>query len=348
MIGIAVGSQDLKVMVIEKNSIKEEEDVLTMPNNEDGLSKIMALAGPNGLPIVLAGNRRWAKTLAYALAEHGKQVRYISPPKTERGQKVAQAKFLRNALLSGAKGRPFFEEKFGKKYAEEPVSYPWVELAMRVPILNNDLRRCKHRILNTLRVLFPELVSLGTKLWGKKALAALREQEYAYFYQRYEMDKRRSLSRYVPDAKQADAKRELAGLLAELQDIQDKLEKLKEEIDRVTRSHPVVQMFSGSDSAKLLALLIGWRTWGKTKKDFRVLRNYAGLAVTRLDSKGKPRISRERPAIRTALYFLLRTSEGEQIIEDAAARLDRELKPRPKRMEILLKEIWRRCLKETA
>lgn len=218
-----------------------------------------------------------------------------------------------------------------------------MELVSKIVIAADDLRRSKHRILNELRLIFPELVSLGTKLWGKKAAAALEEGRFDYF-RNYGLELNESLARFMPGDEIRQAREKLPGLFAELRQIEARERELLSEINALVRNHPIVQMFSGSDSAKRLVLLIGWRKWGSTKRDFRQLRKYAGLAVSRIDAKGNPRISRERPAIRTNLYFLLRTREGKRIIEEAEVRLDRELKKRPKRMEILLKEIWRNYL----
>jgi len=207
----------------------------------------------------------------------------------------------------------------------------------------NDLRQCKHRMINSLRIIFPELISLGNKLWGKKALEALEKSDFAFF-QHYGLELEKSLASYVPQLEKDSAHKALRALLKELRDIEQREDASNAEIERLSSGHAIVEMFPGSDSARRLALRIGWRNWGFTKRDFRKLRGYAGLSVSRIDSKGNPRISRERPEIRKALFFLLRTAEGKRIITEAEERLGREKMKRPKRMEILLKEIWKRCL----
>ncbi len=358
MLGIAVASQELKVLIHKEEpvpeSIEEEdgnsekgEDVLVLPYSEQGLATVLGMA--DGDVIVLAGNHSWAKPLAYALTRHGKEVRYVTPRKAERGQILSQVKFLQNALARGVTGKPFTSEQYQPHASgptEDAVAHPWVELDNRYVVVMNDLRRAKHRIINSLRVIFPELVGLETKIWGKKALAALEDEDFRYF-RKHGLDYSVSLGRYFPEVEQAKARHELKDCLAKLRDVESDKARVNAEIDRITCGHSIVKMFDGSDSAKRLALLIGWRNWGRTRQDFRGLRKYAGLAVSRVDSKGNPRISRERPAIRTCLYFMLRTNEGKRIIEEAKARLGRELKKRPKRMEILLKEIWRECLQDS-
>ncbi|MBI2577422.1 MAG: hypothetical protein HYV77_01105 [Candidatus Wildermuthbacteria bacterium] len=151
----------------------------------------------------------------------------------------------------------------------------------------------------------------------------------------------------MPAAKQAEAASQLhkeLGMLAEFNILQ---RDLRERIKAETEGHAIVEYFGGTFSAQVLALLIGWRRWGEGRKQgFRALRSYCGLAVTRVDSSGKPRISRVRPEIRTALYWLFATSKGKEVVSEAMERrADKSKKPgRPKRMEALLLAVWRDCL----
>jgi hypothetical protein len=367
MIGVAVASQNFKVLVPEewelngnnKTNVDDEDQdekndsVLEFPADKSGMMQLLDLAKDHDdWTIVIAGNYNWAKPLASGLVRFGAEVRYVAPRRAERGAVQSQVRFLKNALANGVRGRQFFGERhktlFPPQNGNEEIAHPWIELDNRRVVVMDDLRRVKHWIINQLRVIFPELISLETKLWGKKAMEALVQGNYAFFRERYELDYSDSLGRYMSGYDQEQAKTELSRLWGELATIVEQEKALDAGIKRVTGGHAIMSMFEDSDSARRLTLLIGWRTWGRTKDDFRQLRKYAGLAVSRIDSKGKPRISRERPSIRTNLYFFLRTSEGKRIIEEAAVRLGREVKTmkRPKRMEILLKEIWRRCLQD--
>lgn len=198
MLGVAVGSQDL--IVVRPNEVQPEiafaaesngdqdddrsdqrDQMLVLPYNDEGLQTLLGMADGT---VILAGNRHWAKALAYAIQHHGVDVRYVAPRKAERGQVRSYAKFLQIALAHGVTGKPFFGARYKiytKTTAEDAVQHPWVELAAKTVIAANDLRRCKHRILNEMRLIFPELLNLGTKLWGKKSVSALQEMNFGYF-----------------------------------------------------------------------------------------------------------------------------------------------------------------------
>jgi len=109
--------------------------------------------------------------------------------------------------------------------------------------------------------------------------------------------------------------------------------------NEITEGQCITELFNGNFSARLLTLQIGWRKWEK----FEHLRSYVGLSLTRVDSKGRLRISRVRPEIRTVLYFLLKTNVAKEIISEKMRKLKREKVRLPKRMEWLLEYIWKNC-----
>lgn len=336
MIGVAVGSQNLKIVIPGQ----EDEEV---SYNREGVGKVVETASGNGKCVVLGGNRRWAETLAYSLKEKGLEVRYLG--RIEGGnQQKGNAGSLKKALENNFKGRLFFgnsQLRDKRVNGDEESDHPWLVLAHRYEKINDDIRRAKHRTLDALRLLFPELLALDSaKLWSKKRRAALQKPDWTVF-KADGYDHQESLGQYVPADKQAEAVQVLKQSLFNLKEIEDKKEQLKEEITAVIADHPVVKAYNSSFSAMMLVLLIGWRSWGTTKKKgWLPLRSYAGLAVNRVDANGKPRISRKRPLIRTVTYHLLKTSRGKDVVAVAMARRSLEKANRVKRIEYVLRDVW--------
>lgn len=111
MVGVAVGSQDLKVVCSEKKLSSEEApneidpadesadddgDVLVLPYNEQGLQTLLGIADGT---VVIAGNRLWAKPLAHALLHNGRNVRYIAPPKGRAGTGTFANQFFERSII---------------------------------------------------------------------------------------------------------------------------------------------------------------------------------------------------------------------------------------------------------
>lgn len=333
MLGVAVHSRHL--ILVNKN---EERKV---SYDSSGIQEILNAAKQDDGIVILAGNRKWAKALAYSLQGQGLKVRYLGLPGKPRGKKMSAAAFLKIALEKGLKGYSFFRTGI------EEHPHPWVEKAKEYFILEDDIRRVKSRIREELRLLCPEAMQNPQKLWTKKALEALKEALSTNSWQRLieiisekHIPSGQLLSNWVPEEEKEKAKREILSMLEELKEKKAKEAQIKLEIEELAQGHPIVEMFGGTFSSSLVACLIGWRKW-----KWRHLRNYCGLSVKRLDSKGNLRIDRKHPETRTAIYQLLKSKKAKQIVAAGLKRRGRTRAPRPKIIEILLKAIWKECLK---
>ncbi len=156
--GVAGASQ---AIVLVRPGAKDKK----LPMSEKGLKEVLAQSAP-GETIVLAGNSNWLTAFAHGLQSHGRAVRFLPSPMKERGQRQSHAAMLGAALEHGIVGRPFFRD--GKSSAEAEVPHPWVEMANQYFLLLDGIRQAKHRVLNALRILYPELVAIGDKLWGQR------------------------------------------------------------------------------------------------------------------------------------------------------------------------------------
>jgi hypothetical protein len=305
-----------------------------VPYNLSGAKEIKKLAEDK--IVLLAGNWKWAKTLAYFLKDQGFEIRYLPLPQKARGTKMSAKSQLKKALEQKIKGRPFFSSL----KTQQP--HPWLSKARQYLLLKDDIRRVKLRIIDRLRLICVEVMENPQKIWTKKGRKALIEQDWEKLIKiaTGKYPKEKLLIEFIPSDEKAKATEELSLLLDELERLEEKEIQLKEEIMEMTKGHKISLMFDGSFSATVLALLIGWRKWQK----FRHLRSYCGLAVKRIDSRGKLRISRVRPETRMTLFLLMRTKKAKEIVSEGLRRRGRERAPLPKRMEILLKEIWKNCL----
>jgi len=348
-IGVAVGSQKLKIVFPDA-----EMETETVGHNQAGIEQIMTAFAQDGRNhLVISGNRRWSEALAYSLQARGVTPRYLGR-EGGKGEKGGNDRFLKKALSKGVIGRNFFREPHPVDVAKEAESnHPWVMLANEHERLNDEIRRFKHRALDALRLIFPELLTLGSKCWGVKYRRLFQECRWDELAQ-YGLDYRESLGQAVPVVKRRAAEEDLKTALFDLKMIEEKRERTKEAVAELVDSHPVVQAYNESFSAMMVILLIGWRSWGVNKKGWLRLRSYAGLSVSRLDSNGKPRISRKRPPIRTNIYHLFGSGRGKKIIEKALnARRERKREEglgeselsevklrRVKRIEAILRDIW--------
>lgn len=350
-----------------KNGTDEWEQKLIANAQADkhGVSEIFSL---NPKTVVIVGNREWGTPLAYFLQEHtsnGLEIHYIGKPR-EKGKKIDFKKYLQNALESGMTGHPFLAEQLPKT---EEINHPWYRVAHEYLRAINEVRRAKHLVLSTLSILFPEVVKpsgiemkkgqpiphpVPPGIWNKN-MKGVRENP--------DPDLLQSESS-VPDAVRTLAKKSLGkSLPAEVRTRYTRLhqeylanltawemnaEEAMARLKVFVREHPMAQAFPTAESAIVLCALIGWRTW----QDWRELRSFAGLAVTRLDAKGNMRISRVRGEIRQYAYLLLKSTIGKEMVSelDLRAKLAKE-RGTPirhmnvKRIEKLLKELRKRFLK---
>lgn len=343
MIGVAVGSQDLKL-------VRLGQEPLELPYNKVGLNQILEARDQDG-KVLLSGNRRWAEALVCSLHAQGVEVRYVGSPKKKAGEKLNNAKLLKMALETGFIGQLFLIRETTIRFpAQEESSHPWVQLANEYDLANDDIRRAKHRVLDCLRTIFPELLALEQKLWGKKILYALRQLDWQFFL-KHELCYADSLGQNVSETRRKECERKLLEELTQLQLVEEKKEERKEKIIGLMENHPVTQAYNGSFSAMLVLCFVAWRSWGTNKKSRLALQHFAGLVPKMLDAKGKRRISGERPLIRVNLYHLLKTTRGQEVVQAAADRLgkrlgkavDGDIRKSMKlveRLEYILRDIW--------
>lgn len=339
VIGVAVASQELHLVDLST------EKPLTLVYSNAGLQAILA-ASNLGDTVLIAGNKRWAKALAYALRANDRQVNYLSSPKQSRGAKQNHAGFVRKALEKEFLGRSFFREQ-----TASPELHPDVVMGNDYFLLMNEMRRIKHRVINAIRLCFPEVLALGDKLWTKKRAESLRSCHWHDF--ELEIGSRRadSIAQFVPALEAKEAEVAIMDLMAQIAVKEAEGESLKDGVYAKTKDHPVAKFLGGSPTAHLVALFLGWRTWGTKRNSptgFRGLRHFVGLDVSRMDAKGKMRISRSRPNVRTAIFWALKTATAKEALAPfvSARKEGGQRTSFVKRIERLLLRIWQECLKE--
>lgn len=323
-----------------KISIVIPDEIIEHEYNQQGLDYLLRQTEKIGAKrILICGNWRWALPAARYLIEKGKEIRYLALPKKGRGKKMPLEKTLIRAMEKNLSGRPFFREE------KEQAPHPWVIKVNEYFKIKGDQRRIKLRINDRLRILVPEAFAGSiNKVFTKKGRKTLKFRDWTGLIELTSgkaFIKENLLINFIPKEEIFKLQNEVDELLKGLEDLEEKIEFLKREISAMVEDHPISQMFDGALTAKLLACLIGWRDW----PEFRVLRSYCGLALTRIDSKGKLRISRIHPQIRAILFQMMKIKRVQEIVEGKLRELGRKKAPLPKRMEILLKEIWKECLK---
>ncbi|KKR18054.1 MAG: hypothetical protein UU65_C0003G0060 [candidate division CPR2 bacterium GW2011_GWC1_41_48] len=345
--------------------VKDDEEI-QVANDHAGLREVEKAAKKSGVSrIVFVGNKRWATPLAYSLRARGFEIFYISikTDGNKRGPAGSVEKTLKSALNMGMSGFSFFGGLNHAKTASEHEPFI-VQLAKRYLELTNEGRRIKHDILDRMVVLFPEVIKVGGSndkpiplpqppIWTTKKMRHVLEDPFPESLKKSSLIPEvrklaaKSLALDIPiDFRKGEAEK-LKESLARF----DEIALLKEEAHRRLRNefdlHPAMDDFGGNTIVLLLGLL-AWRRW----ENWRELRSYCGLAVTRMDSKGKPRISRKRGEIRQYLYLLATTSKrGKEIARNigiAAVLTDEEKKRklrRVKQLERLLKYLWKEYLR---
>lgn len=360
-IGIGVGRNTHTLVLLEQGAEKEAKE-LFLPNSLEGVERVVKLAKENGQDqVVFLGNYRWATPFAYALQQR-EITPFYYPLRIERGKRGrvgSVSEMLLKVVGSGIRPRPFFKKEPARIRPKEelPTSY---RLALEYLDITNEIRELKHHLLDCLSILFPEVVRAGktTKLikgqeiklpvpepqppdiFTKKMRLVLENPNpYLLVHEDRVPEEVRvlaldSLGRMIPrglwEKTLADHRQFLIEYDRQLKLKQAKMKELKTKV----APHRLMELFGEGDIITVLTAFLGWRAW----PNWRELRRFCGLDVTRLDSQGKPHISRVRPQIRQYLYlFATRTNEGKKITAGVKGRV--------KRIERVLKFFWKEELK---
>jgi hypothetical protein len=348
MIGIIIGG--VHTVLVKKD--KEWQKFL-VPNSIQGVKKVIELL--NGeKEVVFIGNRRWGTPFALALSSFGIEPLYFPLSVKGRGRIGNLSKVFVSLTERQVKPRRFFEKYEKKEELNPPDSY---RLALEYLQATNEVREAKHHLLDHLRVLFPEIVPIKTisqekrgatillpvksvpDIFTKKMERVLWNPDPEFLATEDDLPEkirelaRDSLGRYLPyELKEKTLVSYQEALRNYFEQLEVKERKLQELQERV-KNHRLVKIFKQSESICVLVGLLGWRAW----PNWRELRRFAGLDVSRIDSKGRPRISRLRPEIRQYLFLLLKTNLGK--------RLTKDVKGRVKKIERMLKYLWKEELK---
>lgn len=356
-LGIAVGKQTHTVVVLGEGEKFTERYIA---NSAKGAVQVCKMLGEQK-QVVFFGNHRWATPIAYALQAKGVSCFYFSL-KQERGSRGPVgnvSKLLVKMMQKGARAREFFREpKKSGQEEEMPTTYRIAEEYLNAA---NAVREAKHRILDCIGILFPEVVKAKTtekkgKDGRKIALPVPRPQPSDIFTKKMRpvldnpdpralaTDKtmphevrilaRRSLALYVPDDARQTTLVNYQEHLANFDQFAELKERKMDELREAVGDHPLVEHFGGGDLIYILLAMLAWRDWPR----WRELRHFCGLDVSRIDSKGKARISRVRPHTRQYLYLLATmTKRGKEVTQG--------VKKRVKKIERLLKYLRNHSLK---
>ncbi|HBV33453.1 TPA: hypothetical protein DEB72_02965 [Patescibacteria group bacterium] len=346
------------IIIIGRNThtvVMGEDRVVEVANSSAGLEKVRELALSNSGAVQFMGNRRWAIPLASALKERGIEPKYLAV-ETKAGSRGGFKKTALKFLEQGVEGRPFFLEK--RPSGPPPGSnMSWNEAAETYLTAANNVRRAKHNLLSNLSVLFPEVVKPSSgdikkgrpvpnpapsDLWTKKMRPVLENPDPFCWDNSTSLPivaelAQQSLGKFVQASDRNEYRRRYNQALYEFNMAEKEKDKAMEKLKGLVAEHALVKAFPDSEIVVVLAGLVGWREWS----NWRELRSYCGLAVTRIDSKGKARTSRVRPHTRMYLYLLAtRTKRGKVLAGDATKRI--------KRIQHLLKKLWQGALRPNA
>jgi hypothetical protein len=365
IIGIAVGRNTHTLILPNQKGWKKE----LIPNSKQGL-EIVVKYDPE--KVIFSGNKKWALPLAHSLGKVLKngQIYYLAlKSSSQKGAMGNLPKLLESALKKGISGRPFFQgrpsrpQRQREEREEEPKAKTF-QLVEEYDKAGNEVRRAKHNILNCLTLLFPEVVKVERPkgpvpqpeppwgIWTQKMRPILQKPMVEEIAKDFSLPgwardlARDSLANQVPRKLREDELIILRDNLRHLAQWEEAKERALESLKGLLRGNSLVKDFNEGDLAYLIAGLLSWRKWPK----WRELRQFCGLAVSRIDSQGNPRISRKRPLLRKNLYLLATlTSKGKEIsrrVEEAGIdrkTLQRKLR-RVKRLERLLKYLWKHHL----
>lgn len=360
VIGIAVGSATHTVLWQGEPILDSEQEWQTVliSNEFEAIDQILELEPED---VVFAGSHRLAEPLAYALRDAlGSEVsiRYLARQKMGRGVRENVPKFLQASLWNLLVGRNFFGEKrIG--VGTPPEEHPLYATAMEYHNATDEVRRGKHHLLSDIKILFPEAIrpSLAERkkarpipqpsppdIWTKKMRVVLENPDPFVLAGSDSAPPAicvlaaHSLGRHLPDeVKRRNTvlhREHLNGLRVWEDNKALSLERMRE----LVGGHPIIrEMFPESDSAIVLCAFLAWKAWSGKRHGWPSLVRFVGLDVSEVDSKGKPRISRIRPAPRQYLYLLMtRTKIGREIAGQGK---------RVPRMERVLKHLWKHYLR---
>ena len=364
--GVAIGRCTHSIVFLNPDDKTEE---LFVSNSQTGVEELNRALQERGIKsLVMVGNHHWAIPFAYGLKALGVEVFYRSLLLKEgkRGRVGSVASMLPMVLRQKLPLRPFFQEKVAYK-KEEPEKLPSFRLSRDYGRKIRELQSLVLQLYNLLAILFPEIVPAKKTSVRKgeetinlpvpepqppglftKKMRPVLENPNPRLLERTESTPATvrelaasSLAKYVPPSIYRETMERYQRLLARYdQAVEEKafaLNGLKEQVG----GHPLVGLFKGCDTICVVVGFLGWRPW----PNWRELRSFCGLDVTRLDSKGRPRISRKRPEIRRALHLLAtRTTIGKELTRDLRGKRHKKVKG----IERILKYLWSHGLKETA
>jgi len=370
--GIGIGRNTHTLVAVSQEDGQEFEAVEQyVPNDYSGAMDAVEIISANGNPkqVVFTGNIRWGTPFAAMLREQGIEPLYcrFMAERGKRGRVGNVANSLVTILTTGVRSRPYFLQKQTVLEDEAEKLPHTYRVALEYLEATDQVRQAKHHVLDGLVILFPEAVKSEGKEVDGAALPVPEPQPPGLFTKKMEKVlanpdpfalecdlevpdaistlAARSLGRWVPKDFRAQVaatyRRDLANYYSQARRKEEKLAELRE----LMAEHPLVVEYGGGDTITVVAALIGWRMW----PHWRELRRYCGLDVSRLDSMGKPRISRVRPQIRQYLYlFMSMTTAGKEIAARVAnVREDgtKRTHLRVKRLEKVLKTFWYACLR---
>lgn len=374
--GIGIGrSTHTLVTVHQEDGQEPDVEEQYIPNDLSGVVDVAKVVFGNGSisEVVFTGNIRWGTPFAAALKGEGIEPYYyrFQAERGKRGRVGNVAKSLMQILTTGVRSRPYFLQKQEAGLDGEEKLPSTVRIAREYLDATDQVRTAKHHVLDGLVILFPEAVKSETTekrdgtvlpvpepqppgLFTKKMEPVLANPDPFELTTDEDVPEairtlaKCSLGRWVSQDFRAQVsenyRRDLRNYYTQLARKEAKTEELCE----LMAGHPLVIMYGGGDIIVVVAALIGWRMWPK-KSGWRELRHYCGLDVSRLDSMGKPRISRVRPEIRQYLYlFMSMTKAGREIAAEVTnVREDGTRRPhlRVKRIEKVLKTFWYACLR---
>jgi len=334
---VAIGRNTHTVVYAPKKG-----EIIEMPvaNDHTAIELILSLEAKQ---IIIVGNYQWALPLGYALRNVGVSCRFVGKP-TEKGKRQNMIAFARVILSGLEQGRPFPPEQVEPK-SENKEPHPAFKAALLYLAATDDGRRTTHKVLSTLAILFPEAVrpspaelkkdSKGERIkptpqpvppdmFAKKMRYVLENPDPSLLETTTEKipDEVRALSakssaRNIPsdvrEHYQALHERYLLALAIAERNKKMAFDDMVIAIRVLPAAQRVMALFSQATSGYVLAASLGWRDWNS----FRELVSFCGLAPNRLDSKGRRRISRLHPHIRSYLFMALATRFGKQFSQVA-------------------------------
>jgi hypothetical protein len=311
---------------------------IPIPNSQAGVLKILeSAANAKTNEVITVGNRRWLLPLASALRETGISVGYIPiySERGKRGKRGSMENTVRTLLAQGnVRVRPYFHEVVPP---EDPLGYRIVLTYLEYA---NRVRKQKHHLLDGLCLLFPEVVRDKTakeagetktpqppEIFDSKKMASTLADPRP---ERVLMSgapvmvrelARTSIGLAVDPAIREKSWQDYSEAYAVYRDAVTAKEQAMNQLRAIASSHVLVQRFGGGDVITVLAALLGDKVFG----EWRHLRHFAGLDVTRMDATGKRHISRVRGPVRQYLYLFAALTKvgkemGKEIREAAKAR----------------------------